>query len=54
LSVPETVSGKAKRVEVAIERLDVSAFIVPTIFPEADGTLAWDKTTLASSGSATS
>jgi L-alanine-DL-glutamate epimerase-like enolase superfamily enzyme len=44
--VPATVSGKAKKVEVAIERLDVSAFIVPTDFPEADGTLAWNKTTL--------
>ncbi|CAN5441725.1 enolase C-terminal domain-like protein [soil metagenome] len=41
-----TVSNKAKRVEVAVERLDVSAFVVPTDFPEADGTLAWDKTTL--------
>lgn len=40
------MSSKAKRVEVAIERLDVSAFVVPTDFPEADGTLAWDKTTL--------
>jgi len=44
--VPATVSNKAKRVEVAVERLDVSAFVVPTDFPEADGTLAWDKTTL--------
>ncbi len=44
--MPATVSSKAKRVEVAIERLDVSAFVVPTDFPEADGTLAWDKTTL--------
>ena len=41
-----TVSSKAKRVEVPIERLEVSAFVVPTDFPEADGTLAWDKTTL--------
>jgi L-alanine-DL-glutamate epimerase-like enolase superfamily enzyme len=44
--VTATLSSKAKQVEVAIERLDVSAFIVPTDFPEADGTLAWDKTTL--------
>lgn len=44
--MPATVSSKAKRVEVPIERLDVSAFVVPTDFPEADGTLAWDKTTL--------
>jgi L-alanine-DL-glutamate epimerase-like enolase superfamily enzyme len=45
LKVPATVT-KAKSVEVPIDRLDVSAFIVPTDFPEADGTLAWDKTTL--------
>jgi hypothetical protein len=44
--VPATVSSKAERVEVAIERIDVSAFVVPTDFPESDGTLAWDKTTL--------
>jgi L-alanine-DL-glutamate epimerase-like enolase superfamily enzyme len=44
--VTSSVRGKAKRVEVAIEGLDVSAFVVPTDFPEADGTLAWDKTTL--------
>lgn len=46
MKVPATVNSKAKRVEVAIERLDASAFVVPTDFPEADGTLAWDKTTL--------
>ncbi|HEY5074090.1 MAG TPA: enolase C-terminal domain-like protein [Pyrinomonadaceae bacterium] len=40
------MSSKAERVEVAIERIDVSAFVVPTDFPESDGTLAWDKTTL--------
>ena len=44
--MPATVTSKAKKVEVPIERLDVSAFVVPTDFPEADGTLAWDKTTL--------
>src|SRR5437762_1088254 len=31
---------------VAIERLDVSAYTVPTDFPESDGTIKWDKTTL--------
>ena len=31
---------------VAIERLDVSAYTVPTDFPESDGTITWDKTTL--------
>jgi L-alanine-DL-glutamate epimerase-like enolase superfamily enzyme len=33
-------------VEVAIERLDVSAFTVPTDQPESDGTLEWDSTTI--------
>jgi L-alanine-DL-glutamate epimerase-like enolase superfamily enzyme len=31
---------------VAIERLDVSAYTVPTDFPESDGTITWDKTTI--------
>src|SRR5881275_1824600 len=31
---------------VTIERLDVSAYTVPTDLPEADGTIAWDKTTM--------
>ncbi len=31
---------------VAIERLDVSAYTVPTDFPESDGTYTWDKTTI--------
>jgi L-alanine-DL-glutamate epimerase-like enolase superfamily enzyme len=31
---------------LAIERLDVSAYTVPTDAPEADGTYAWDKTTI--------
>ena len=44
--MPATVSSKAKKVEVPIERLAVSVFVVSTDFPEADGTLAWDKTTL--------
>ncbi len=29
-----------------MERLEVSVFTVPTDFPESDGTLEWDKTTL--------
>jgi L-alanine-DL-glutamate epimerase-like enolase superfamily enzyme len=33
-------------VDGAIERLDVAVFEVPTEEPEADGTLAWDKTTV--------
>jgi L-alanine-DL-glutamate epimerase-like enolase superfamily enzyme len=31
---------------VPIERLDVSAYTVPTDFPESDGTIKWDSTTL--------
>jgi len=31
---------------VAIERLDVSAYTVPTDSPESDGTYSWDKTTI--------
>src|SRR5262245_11487587 len=32
--------------EVALDRIAVSAYTIPTDAPEADGTLAWDKTTL--------
>src|SRR6185312_17182121 len=32
--------------EVAVERLEVSAYEVPTDQPESDGTLEWDSTTL--------
>jgi L-alanine-DL-glutamate epimerase-like enolase superfamily enzyme len=32
--------------DTPIERLDVSAYTIPTDRPEADGTLAWDATTL--------
>lgn len=31
---------------VAVERVDVSAYRIPTDAPESDGTLAWDATTL--------
>src|ERR671930_2088969 len=31
---------------VRVERADVSAFAIPTDFPESDGTLEWDTTTL--------
>ena len=31
---------------VTVERLDVSAYTVPTDFPESDGTLEWDRTTI--------
>ncbi len=32
--------------DVAVERLDVSVFTVPTDFPESDGTAEWDSTTM--------
>jgi L-alanine-DL-glutamate epimerase-like enolase superfamily enzyme len=32
--------------EVAIERLDVAAYEIPTELPESDGTLEWDSTTI--------
>jgi L-alanine-DL-glutamate epimerase-like enolase superfamily enzyme len=32
--------------DTAIERLDVAAYTIPTDRPEADGTLAWDSTTV--------
>lgn len=31
---------------MVIKRLDVAAYVIPTDFPEADGTLRWDQTTL--------
>jgi L-alanine-DL-glutamate epimerase-like enolase superfamily enzyme len=36
----------AARGAVPIERVDVAAYVIPTDAPEADGSLAWDKTTL--------
>ena len=32
--------------DVPIDRLEVSAFTIPTSSPEADGTLAWNATTI--------
>ena len=37
---------KSGKVEVPVVRLGASAYTIPTDFPEADGTLAWSKTTL--------
>jgi hypothetical protein len=34
------------RIEAPVRELKVSAYVVPTDYPESDGTLAWDKTTL--------
>ena len=36
----------AQRIDVALERLDVSVLTVPTDFPESDGTAEWDATTM--------
>lgn len=40
------ITPNAARVATPIERIDVSAYTVPTDFPEADGTYAWDSTTI--------
>jgi L-alanine-DL-glutamate epimerase-like enolase superfamily enzyme len=37
---------RAHRAELPIEKLEVKAFTVPTDAPEADGTLAWNSTTI--------
>ncbi len=39
-------STKFDRTGVTVERLDVSAYTVPTDSPESDGTYSWDKTTI--------
>ena len=36
----------ATRTDVAVERLDVSAYEIPTDEPESDGTLEWESTTI--------
>ena len=36
----------ATRTEAGVERLDVSAYEIPTDEPESDGTLEWDSTTI--------
>jgi L-alanine-DL-glutamate epimerase-like enolase superfamily enzyme len=35
-----------QRVDIAVERVSVSAYTVPTDEPESDGTFAWDSTTI--------
>jgi L-alanine-DL-glutamate epimerase-like enolase superfamily enzyme len=39
-------SVAGERVGVAVERLDVAAYTVPTDEPESDGTFEWDSTTI--------
>ena len=36
----------ATRTEAGVERLDVSAYEIPTDAPESDGTFEWDSTTI--------
>src|SRR5581483_5633139 len=40
------MSTKRNTDAIPIDRLEVSAYRIPTDFPEADGTLAWNSTTL--------
>jgi L-alanine-DL-glutamate epimerase-like enolase superfamily enzyme len=40
------MAAAVRGAEVAIERLDVSVYRVPTDFPESDGTAEWDATTM--------
>lgn len=39
-------SGSTAAPAAVVERIDVSAYEIPTDRPEADGTLSWDRTTL--------
>src|SRR4051812_12096848 len=43
---PAVTSGRRAGGGVPIEKLVVSTYTVPTDFPEADGTLEWDRTTM--------
>ena len=39
-------TATAARAAVPVEALEVGAYTIPTDAPEADGTLAWDATTI--------
>ena len=41
-----TTTSTAARAEIPVDELEVGAYTIPTDAPEADGTLAWDSTTL--------
>ena len=41
-----TAAAMAARVEIPVEEIEVGAYTIPTDAPEADGTLAWDATTI--------
>jgi L-alanine-DL-glutamate epimerase-like enolase superfamily enzyme len=40
------MAGVRSGAEIPIDQIEVSAYTIPTDSPEADGTFAWDKTTL--------
>src|SRR6476659_2481850 len=40
------MSGRQGQADAPISRVAVSAYRVPTDLPEADGTIAWDSTTI--------
>ena len=40
------MSATAVRAQAPVEQLEVGAYTIPTDAPEADGTLAWDATTI--------
>lgn len=40
------MSTTSPRIDASVKELEVAAFTVPTDAPEADGTLAWDSTTI--------
>jgi L-alanine-DL-glutamate epimerase-like enolase superfamily enzyme len=44
--IKDVMRRTAMAAEARIDRLDVSAYIIPTDFPEQDGTADWDKTVL--------
>src|SRR5207302_4409577 len=44
--VPTRPMSTTVRAEVPIEELEIGAYTIPTDEPEADGTLAWDSTTI--------
>lgn len=42
----EEGAGRSRRAEAPVERIEVSAYTIPTDSPESDGTFEWDSTTL--------
>jgi L-alanine-DL-glutamate epimerase-like enolase superfamily enzyme len=46
MSTEHELPGVGSNSAVSVEQLDVSAFVVPTDFPESDGTAEWESTTI--------